>query len=52
MGSNCLNIRLRSKVPLLIISAKQEDESKIKGLDIGADDYLIKPFSPLADTFE
>ncbi|SDY28862.1 DNA-binding response regulator, OmpR family, contains REC and winged-helix (wHTH) domain [Evansella caseinilytica] len=40
----CKTIRLESDVPVLIISAKQEDESKIKGLDIGADDYLTKPF--------
>ncbi|MBP3951881.1 response regulator transcription factor [Bacillus suaedae] len=41
----CKNIRLSSDVPLLIISAKQEDEAKIKGLDLGADDYITKPFS-------
>ncbi|WP_164908643.1 response regulator transcription factor [Halobacillus litoralis] len=41
----CKNIRLRSDVPILIISAKQEDDSKIKGLDLGADDYVTKPFS-------
>ncbi|ADU28550.1 response regulator transcription factor [Evansella cellulosilytica] len=41
----CKTIRLESNVPLLIISAKQEDASKIRGLDLGADDYLTKPFS-------
>lgn len=41
----CKNIRLESDVPLLIISAKQEDESKIRGLGLGADDYITKPFS-------
>lgn len=41
----CQKIRLESDVPLLIVSAKHEDTSKIKGLDIGADDYLTKPFS-------
>ncbi|WP_186576693.1 response regulator transcription factor [Aquibacillus kalidii] len=41
----CNRIRLESEVPLLIISAKQEDEAKIQGLNLGADDYLTKPFS-------
>lgn len=41
----CKNIRLKSNVPLLIISAKQEDRDKVHGLNIGADDYLAKPFS-------
>ncbi|MBR3118060.1 response regulator transcription factor [Oceanobacillus profundus] len=41
----CETIRLESDVPLLIVSAKNEDESKIRGLGLGADDYLTKPFS-------
>ncbi|RKQ34002.1 response regulator transcription factor [Oceanobacillus halophilus] len=41
----CETIRLESDVPLLIVSAKNEDESKIQGLNLGADDYLTKPFS-------
>lgn len=41
----CKTIRLESDVPLLIVSARAEDESKIRGLDLGADDYLTKPFS-------
>lgn len=41
----CEKIRLESDVPLLIVSAKGEDDSKIRGLDLGADDYLTKPFS-------
>lgn len=41
----CKTIRLESNVPLIIISAKHEEESKIKGLGLGADDYLTKPFS-------
>lgn len=35
-----------SSIPLLILSAKGESESRIKGLELGADDYLPKPFSP------
>lgn len=35
-----------SSIPLLFLSAKGETESRIKGLEIGADDYLAKPFSP------
>ncbi len=41
----CKRIRLESELPMLIVSAKHEDESKIRGLDLGADDYLTKPFS-------
>jgi DNA-binding response OmpR family regulator len=41
----CQKIRMESEVPLLIVSARLEGESKIKGLDLGADDYLTKPFS-------
>lgn len=41
----CKNIRLKSDVPLMIISARTEDEAKVEGLGLGADDYLAKPFS-------
>src|SRR5690625_1321840 len=41
----CKNIRWNSDVPIIIISARKEDEDKIEGLDIGADDYVAKPFS-------
>ncbi|MCM3585580.1 response regulator transcription factor [Mesobacillus maritimus] len=41
----CQNIRWRSDVPIMIISAKKEDEDKVEGLQLGADDYLAKPFS-------
>ncbi|WP_339230082.1 response regulator transcription factor [Oceanobacillus sp. FSL K6-2867] len=41
----CEQIRLESDIPLLIDSAKSEDESKIRGLGLGADDCLTKPFS-------
>lgn len=42
----CKNIRSKSQVPILMLTAKTEEEDKITGLDIGADDYIIKPFSP------
>lgn len=40
-------IRQRSKVPVIILSAKNQDADKILGLNLGADDYLAKPFHPL-----
>ncbi|SCY22024.1 response regulator transcription factor [Alkaliphilus peptidifermentans] len=42
----CKKIRVRSKVPILMLTAKAEESDKIYGLDIGADDYITKPFSP------
>lgn len=42
-----LKIREYSSVPIIIISAKAQDSDKILGLNIGADDYLTKPFNPL-----
>ena len=42
----CRKIRKDSNVPIILISAKGEDFEKIMGLDIGADDYIVKPFSP------
>ena len=42
-----LKIRETSSIPIIILSAKAEDTDKILGLNIGADDYLSKPFSPL-----
>ncbi|PLS15439.1 DNA-binding response regulator [Bacillus sp. M6-12] len=41
----CKNIRWSSPIPLLILSARHEEDDKIKGLKLGADDYLTKPFS-------
>jgi DNA-binding response OmpR family regulator len=35
-----------SSVPVIIISAKEADTDKVRGLELGADDYLAKPFSP------
>ena len=42
-----LRIREESSIPIIILSAKTEDADKILGLNIGADDYVMKPFSPL-----
>ena len=39
-------IRRLLEIPVIVVSAKNEDIDKIRGLDIGADDYLTKPFSP------
>lgn len=41
----CQNIRWKSDVPIIIISARKADEDKVEGLELGADDYLAKPFS-------
>lgn len=40
-------LRKESNIPVMILSAKGADEDKILGLDLGADDYLFKPFNPL-----
>lgn len=42
----CRKIRAVSDVPVIIITARGEDFERIMGLDIGADDYIVKPFSP------
>lgn len=44
--SICREIRAQSEVPILMATAKREDIDKIRGLGLGADDYLVKPFSP------
>lgn len=44
--SVCREIRKTSNVPIIMITARGEDFEKIMGLDIGADDYIVKPFSP------
>lgn len=43
----CMKIREVSNVPVIFLSAKSEDVDKILGLNIGADDYVTKPFNPL-----
>jgi DNA-binding response OmpR family regulator len=42
----CREIRKQSNVPIIMITARGEDFERIMGLDIGADDYIVKPFSP------
>jgi DNA-binding response OmpR family regulator len=41
----CERIRGFSDVPIIIITAKGEEQSRVRGLDLGADDYIVKPFS-------
>jgi DNA-binding response OmpR family regulator len=41
----CQRVREFSSVPIMIITARGQDQDKVKGLDLGADDYLTKPFS-------
>lgn len=42
----CKAIRTEKDIPILMVSAKKEDIDKIRGLGLGADDYIVKPFSP------
>ncbi|WP_429011972.1 response regulator [Enterococcus faecalis] len=42
----CQNIRIKSTIPILILSAKGDEFDKVKGLNLGADDYITKPFRP------
>ncbi|ALS27640.1 two-component system response regulator [Paenibacillus sp. 32O-W] len=42
----CRQIRQRNNIPILLVSAKKDEIDKIRGLGLGADDYLTKPFSP------
>lgn len=42
----CKTIRKKSRVPIIMLTAKISEEEKINGLNIGADDYVTKPFSP------
>lgn len=39
-------LRERSNVPILLVTAKDKDTDKIRGLELGADDYIVKPFNP------
>jgi DNA-binding response OmpR family regulator len=42
----CRRIRASSDIPILMLTARDEDVDKIIGLEIGADDYMTKPFNP------
>lgn len=42
----CRRVRAGSDVPIIILSVRGEDEAVVRGLEMGADDYVVKPFSP------
>jgi DNA-binding response OmpR family regulator len=42
----CREIRARSRVPILMLTARDEEPDRVVGLEVGADDYVTKPFSP------
>lgn len=42
----CKRIREKKQTPIMMVSARKEDIDKIRGLGLGADDYMVKPFSP------
>jgi DNA-binding response OmpR family regulator len=42
----CRTIREDSDIPIIMLTAKSDEEDRVKGLGIGADDYVVKPFSP------
>lgn len=44
--SVCVRIRDRSTTPILMLTARRDEEERLRGFDLGADDYLTKPFSP------
>lgn len=44
--SICRTVREQKNIPILLVSARREDIDKIRGLGLGADDYISKPFSP------
>ena len=48
--STMVKIREHSNVPIILITAKSEDADKVLGLDVGADDYITKPFHPMVVT--
>lgn len=41
----CREIRAQSRIPIIMLTAKDEIEERVKGLDLGADDYVVKPFA-------
>ena len=42
----CQNVRKQSEVPIIMVTARVEEDDRLTGLDLGADDYVSKPFSP------
>ena len=42
----CRQVRQEKNIPIIMVSAKKDDIDKIRGLGLGADDYMTKPFSP------
>ena len=42
----CRHVRQNNAVPIIMLTARGEEEDKVKGLEVGADDYITKPFSP------
>ena len=42
----CRNVRLESEVPVIMVTARVEEDDRLTGLNLGADDYVSKPFSP------
>ena len=43
----CKAVREKKEIPILLVTAKREDADKVRGLSSGADDYIVKPFSPM-----
>ena len=42
----CRELRARSDVPIIVVTARSEEVDRVVGLELGADDYIVKPFSP------
>ena len=42
----CREIRLKKNIPIILLTARTEDIDKVRGLGLGADDYIVKPFNP------